>query len=73
MIHDDEPLTRLLRRLPQAGPDPARAARVQARCHKVLARRAKPSVTVHPRPLESALFAALGVAYLLSVLQYALQ
>jgi hypothetical protein len=38
-----DPLFQMLERLPAAEPDPAHAARVRARCHRVLARQS-------PRP-----------------------
>lgn len=72
MTYHEESLTRLLARLPQADVDSARAARVQARCRRVLARTVRPPVQARPRRLESLLFAALSVGYLLAVIQKAL-
>ena len=65
-----EPLTHLLSRLPQADPD--RAARVRVRCHAALARR-QPRPTPPPRRLESFCVIGLCIAYLITVIQQALQ
>jgi hypothetical protein len=73
MTDDEAPLARLLARLPQADADPARAMRVQARCRRILARRVKPAATPPPRRVESVCIVGLGVAYLISVIQYAMQ
>jgi len=62
----NDPVLRMLRRLPALTPDESRAARVRARCHATLAREQArlevPPVGV-PRLLEHAL-AGLSVAYL---------
>jgi len=76
VTHDEEPLTRLLQRLPQAEVDEVRASRVQARCRKALARRVNPLVAPRPRRarrLESFCVVSLCVAYLITVIQQALQ
>jgi hypothetical protein len=60
-----DPLLRMLTDLPQTGPDPARSARVRARCHAALARSRRPR---GPRPSGlrpgDALLAGLGAVYL---------
>jgi hypothetical protein len=43
-LHRDEGLDVALRRLPTAGPDPARSERVRARCHAAIARRYQPGL-----------------------------
>ena len=76
MTHDEEPLTRLLQRLPQADVDEVRAARVQARCRKALARTARPLAPSPRRParrLESICVGGFCLAYLISVIQYAMR
>jgi len=73
MTPDEAPLARLLARLPQADAEPARAARVQARCRSILARSVKPAATPPRRRVESLCVVGLCVAYLISVIQYALQ
>ena len=72
-MNGNEPLAHLLARLRDAEPDPRRAARVQDRCRTVLTRRtARPA----PRParlFESLCVVGLCVAYLIAVVQQALQ
>jgi hypothetical protein len=57
MTHDEAQLTRLLAQLPAANPDPARAARVQARCHRALVRQSRQPAPRRVSPLESVLVA----------------
>ena len=71
-MNDDRRLTHLLARLSDAQPNPRHSARVQTRCRAMLARHTAQT----PRParrLESLCVVGLCVAYLISVIQYALQ
>jgi hypothetical protein len=72
MTHDEARLTRLLTQLPAAVPDPARTARVQARCHRDLVRRVRQPAPRRVSPLESVLVAGFCLVYLLVVMQQAL-
>ena len=64
-----DPLFRLLADLPNAAPDPDRAARVRSRCHAVLARgRRSHRKSVR---LTDALLAGLGAAYLIEAVRLA--
>jgi len=73
MNRHDEPLAHLLARLPQAQPDARRTKRVQAKCQALLARRTRPPAHRPAHPIESLCIVGLCVAYLISVIQYALQ
>ena len=69
-----DPLLRLLERLPEADPDPVRAARVRVRCHAALARGRKHEARRRNRaPLVvETLLAVLGAAYVLETARQAL-
>lgn len=73
MTSSHEPLTHLLARLPDAEPDPRRAARVQARCRTVLTRRTARAASRPSRRIESPCVASLCLAYLVTVIHQALQ
>jgi hypothetical protein len=73
MTTSHEPLTHLLARLPDAEADPRRAARVQARCRTVLARREAREARRQPRRIESLFVVSLCLAYLVTVIRQALQ
>jgi hypothetical protein len=69
-----DPLFRMLANLPEAEPDPVRAARVRTRCHGVLARRRPRS----PRPggalrVWEAVVAGLGGVYLTETIRQMLR
>lgn len=69
-----DPSLRLLANLPEAEPDPRRAARVRARCHAVLARgRQSRASRSHRAPrLTRTLLAGLGGLYLMETFRQAL-
>jgi len=69
---DHGPLRHLLSQLSDAVPDPVRSARVQARCRTVLARKTAQALP-HGRRVESLCVAGFCLAYLITVIQYALQ
>ena len=52
--------------LPALTPDPSRADRTRARCHKKLIRQARPK-TRKPFALERAIFLGFGAVYLSSI------
>jgi hypothetical protein len=66
-----DPLFRLLADLPQAAPDPDRAARIRSRCHAVLAR-GRRSPRRKSVQLTDAFLAGLGAAYLIEAARLAL-
>lgn len=71
-----DPLIRKLAALPAAGPDPARAARVRARCHARLARtsrRVRRPTRQTPGRFWAPLAAGLGGLYLVEAIRQALQ
>lgn len=74
-----EPMNNLLRDLPGADPDPARAERTRLRCRARLAARPRASRSIAPGPrgkkalLWQPLIAVLGVAYLAEAFVQALR
>jgi len=72
-MNDERRLTHLLAQLSDAKPDPRHSARVQTRCRAALARRTAQTTPPPARRLESLCVVGLCVAYLISVIQYALQ
>jgi len=72
-VTDHQPLAHLLAQLGHAQPDPRRATRVQNRCRAVLARHTAAAAPRPARRLESLCVVGLCVAYLITVIQYALQ
>ena len=72
-MSDRQPLAHLLAQLNNAEPNPQRSTRVRNRCHAVLARQTTPAAQTSPRRLESLCIVGLGVAYLITVIQHALQ
>jgi hypothetical protein len=74
----NEPILRILSRLPAATPDASRSERVRARCHAVLARRqrkeerARNGAGVAPRVIESALVGGFCLCYVSAVILDAL-
>ena len=58
-------LFRMLAELPQAVPDPARAARVKSRCHAALARSRRTRRRPQGLRATDALLASLAAAYLI--------
>jgi hypothetical protein len=64
-----DPLLHLLRGLPQATPDPARADRIRARCHITLARRPRVAgVWIDAADVWTPLAAGFAGLYLTQVL-----
>ncbi len=72
-MNDDQPLARLLAQLSTAEPDPRRSIKVQNRCRAALARHTVPTPPPPAPRLESLGVVGLCVAYLITVIQYALQ
>jgi len=72
-VNEDRPLTHLLAQLSDAEPDPRRSIRVQNRCRAVLARQTAKAARRPARRLESLCVVGLCLAYLIAVIQYALQ
>jgi hypothetical protein len=71
----NEPLLQLMADLPQADSDPARAARVRARCQAVLARRARqrPSLASNLNRFWTPVIASLAGVYLAETIHQALR
>jgi len=69
---DHGPLRHLLSQLSDAVPDPVRSARVEARCRTVLARKTA-QAPPPARRVEALCGAGFCLAYLITVIQYALQ
>ena len=72
-VPDDDPVLRLLERLPAATPDAVRTERTQARCHQLaarqarsLARRAELGSAIR-RGLEPAVVAGFSVTYVIAL------
>jgi len=72
-VSDRQPLAHLLAQLNNAEPNPQRSTRVRNRCRAVLARQTTPAAQTSPRRLESLCIVGLCVAYLITVIQHALQ
>lgn len=68
-----DPLLRLLRDLPDAEPDRARADRVRARCHAVLKRNRRPPRANRGRRITETALACLGAIYLVETVRQALR
>lgn len=65
-------LFRMLAELPEAAPDPGRAARVRSRCHAALARSRRTRRGPHGLRATDALLASLAAAYLIETVRQAL-
>jgi hypothetical protein len=71
----NDALIDLVAQLPGATVGPARARRTQARCHRVLERRAHRNVVAQPRAWQgwSRALVGLGMAYLAEAVRQALR
>jgi len=67
-----DPLLRMLESLPDAAPDRARADRVRARCHAVLARSRRPPRANRAVRVTETLLVGLGAIYLVETVRQAI-